>query len=247
MNIRFKILSVQGVLLSVVLVISGFFVVIFNNSINSLLDNVIQDVEVIRKINTLEDLTLKMRSLREDLEHNTDDYISSPNESTIAKYSFASQKLSKAVNSAFRESDQGSVLFNVNAVKANIEDIEKNIFLLVEQNNIEAARALQSGAEYAVLSENYYIFIEQFIFRHKAEAEDQFSTLILLPSSIEASRQQLNNLLVIALITFTVLFVLGVVFSFVITRSLFKVARRTNKGNKTWEENEIKNKNKPAH
>jgi len=230
MKIRFKILSIQGTLLLVTILSLVGFVVIFNNSIRPLIDTVAQDVDVLRRTNTLEELIVSMKSLREDLDQNTHSYIDLSSESTVTKYNFASQKLGGVINQALKESIQGTILFNISVVEANIENIEKDIFLLVDQNKEKEARALQLSSEYEVLHENYHIFIEQFIFSNKAEAEDQFSKLVLLSASIEASKKRLNNLIVIALASFASLFALGIGFSFILARSISKPLEQLTKG-----------------
>jgi len=230
MKIRFKILSIQGALLLITFFSLGVFIVIFNNSISSSIDTVAEDIEILRKTNTLEELTLRMVSLREDLDQNTQSYINLPSESTVTKYNFASQKLHEAINSALRESTQGATFFNISVAETNIEEIEKNIFLLVDQNNVEAARVLQSSSEYEVLHVNYHTFIEQFTFINKSEAEDQFSKLITLSAFAETSKQRLNNLVGIALVSFVALFALGIGFSFVLARSISKPLGQLTRG-----------------
>jgi len=222
MKIRFKILGIQCLLLFIVLSSLGIFLVILNNSINPMINRLTQDVNALDKISAIETFTLRMVSLREDLQQVTENYINISNESAITKYNFAAKKLREAINGALRKSERGETLFNISVVETKIEEIEKNIFSLAQQGNVEEARVLLANVEYKVLLNNYDTFIEQFLYRNKAEAQDQFSKLVFLLSSIEAGRQGLSNLMRIIILSLIVIFVVSLTVNFVVSLSFSK-------------------------
>jgi len=222
MKIRFKILGIQCLLLFIVLSSLGIFIVILNNSINPMINRLAQDVNALDKISAIEVFTLRMVSLREDLQQVTENYINISNESAITKYNFVAKKLHEAINGALRKSEHGEMPFNISVVETKIEEIEKNIFSLAQQGNVEEARVLSANVEYKVLLNNYNTFIEQFLYRNKAEAQDQFSKLVFLLSSIEASRQGLSNLIRIIILSLIVIFAASLTVNFVVSLSFSK-------------------------
>ena len=230
MNIRSKILGAQGVLLSIILFTLGVLLFFLNNSINPLISRLDQDIDTLSKISVVEESILRMKSIREELQQITENYVNTSDESAKTKYDFTYIKLQETVNSALKASEREAMLLNISVVETNIENVERKIFHLISQGNVEEARALLASVEYEVLRENYDTFLEQFIYSNKSSAQDQFSKLVLLSSSIETSRQQLNNLILVVILSFIAVFAIGFAVSFVLSRSISKPIEKLTKG-----------------
>lgn len=208
----------------------GFFFVFLNNSINPLINKLDQDIIVLSEANTLEVLTLRMITFREDQEHITENYIDTPNALAVTKYDFSRSKTQELINSMLRKEKHGAALLNISVVETNIERIERKIILLVQNGNIDEARALFVSVEYEVLRANFDTFVDQFRFANKAKAGDSFSRLVSLSSSIETSRQQLNTFMVIIILSIVAIFILGFTVSLSISRSIAKPLGELTKG-----------------
>ena len=230
MNIRSKILGAQGVLLSIILFTLGVLLFFLNNSINPLISRLDKDIDTLSKISVVEESILRMKSIREELQQITENYVNTSDESAKTKYDFTYIKLQETVNSALKASEREAMLLNISVVETNIENVERKIFHLISQGNVEEARALLASVEYEVLRENYDTFLEQFIYSNKSSAQDQFSKLVLLSSSIETSRQQLNNLILVVILSFIAVFAIGFAVSFVLSRSISKPIEKLTKG-----------------
>ena len=86
MKIRSKILGIQGVLLFSALFLQGLFVVLLETSINPIIKRLDTDIDSLRRSKVLDELTLIISTLREDLQQMTESYIDTPNESATRRY-----------------------------------------------------------------------------------------------------------------------------------------------------------------
>jgi len=232
MKIRSKIFGLYGLQSLLVLFLLSIFLFAFNNSITPLLEKLTKDIGVITRISTLEALSSEMVNLREDLHLAIENYINTSHEAEIRKYNLALRKLHGAINDALRISKQGTTLFNISVVEANIEEMEKRILRLAQQGNVNGARAILASIEYEVLQTNYDNFIKQIKHRQKAGAQDEFSKLVQLLSSVDTSRNHINNLMAFGILFFAAFFVIGVTLSFLISRSIVKSLEQLTKGAK---------------
>jgi len=221
MKIQSKILASQAVLLGMLIVLGvSFFIVI--NKINPVASKLEKELTTLQRTHSLEYLIVEMKSFREGLQKIIVNYCNNPLESKKIKYNFTAKKLSEAINNTLRKSAHGTIILNLSVVETNIEQIETNIFHLAQKGKVQEAKALIASSKYTVLNLNYNLFLEQFKYGIKADADDEFSKMIQMSMTIRDTKEKAMALIKYLFILIAVLFFIGLVFSVVVTRSITK-------------------------
>ena len=209
-------------------------------SLNPIINQLNEDLEDFDTSEELEKLTFVIEDSRSKLVYGPVIFIVNPDELYQQQYELSSQQIFKTVDKAIKRSDNAidkKIFENLKETNMKLENTEREVFNLVQENKIEEAKALLVGEEYQSLKESFSLFITKFFNNKQMEANDSFSKLVQVSGAIEKNSLVLKSLTQLILISVASVVIASILLSIFISRSISKpliklntIANDLNKG-----------------